>query len=113
MARVLAYVDAVPGRLYPLVATLLELDRRGHDVLVKAGVDDIEKLCAAGLHAEPLAPPIARFEPDDWKARTRFGALMSGLRQFGERARDQAADLQAAIDAERPDVLFIDEGAWG
>jgi hypothetical protein len=25
MALVLAYVDAVPGRLYPLVATLLEL----------------------------------------------------------------------------------------
>ena len=113
MARLLTYVDAVPGRLYPLVATLLELQRRGHAVLVKAGADDVDTLRTAGLHAEPLAPPIARFEPDDWKARTRFGALMSGLRQFGERARDQAADLAAAIDAERPDALFIDEGAWG
>jgi MGT family glycosyltransferase len=113
MTRFLVYVDAVPGRLYPLVATLLELARRGHEVTVKAGIDAVEPLRAAGLHAEPLAPPIARFEPDDWKARTRFGALMSGLRQFGERARDQAADLEAAIDAGRPDVLFIDEGAWG
>ena len=85
MARFLAYVDAVPGRLYPLVATLLELSRRGHHVTVKAGIDDIARLRSVGLHAEPLAPPIERFEPDDWKARTRFGALMSGLRQFGER----------------------------
>ncbi len=113
MSRFLAYVDAVPGRLYPLVATLLELADRGHDVTVKAGIDDIERLRSAGLHAEPLAPPIERFEPDDWRARTRFGALMSGLRQFGERARAQASDLAEAIEREHPDVLFIDEGAWG
>jgi MGT family glycosyltransferase len=113
VARFLAYVDAVPGRLYPLVPTLLELSRRGHDVTVKAGIDDVERLRSAGLHAEPLAPPIARFEPDDWKARTRFGALMSGLRQFGERARAQATDLAQAIDAEHPDALLIDEGSWG
>ena len=113
MSRFLAYVDAVPGRLYPLVATLLELADRGHDVTVKAGIDDIERLRVVGLHAEPLAPPIERFEPDDWKARTRFGALMSGLRQFGERARVQAGDLAQVIEREHPDVLFIDEGAWG
>ena len=110
---VLAYVDAVPGRLYPLVETLLELSRRGHHVIVKAGIDDIARLRSVGLHAEPLARPIERFEPDDWKARTRFGALMSGLRQFGERARDQATDLAAAIDTEQPDALLIDEGSWG
>ena len=113
MARFLAYVDAIPGRLYPLVPTLLELSRRGHHVIVKAGIDDIARLRSVGLHAEPLAPPIERFEPDDWKARTRFGALMSGLRQFGERARDQATDLAAAIDTEHPDALLIDEGSWG
>ncbi len=113
MTRFLVYVDAVPGRLYPLVPTLLELARRGHHVTVKAGIDDVDRLRAAGLDARPLAPPIARFEPDDWKARTRFGALLSGLRQFGERAREQAADLAAAVDAERPDVLFVDEGSWG
>ena len=38
---------------------------------------------------------------------------MSGLRQFGERARAQATDLAQAIEREHPDVLFIDEGAWG
>jgi MGT family glycosyltransferase len=113
MARFLAYVDAVPGRLYPLVDTLLELASRGHRVTVKAGIDDVERLRSAGLNAVPLAPPIERFAPDDWKARTKFGALMSGLRQFGERAAYQADDLTATIAAERPEVLFVDEGSWG
>jgi MGT family glycosyltransferase len=113
MAVVLAYVDAVPGRLYPLVATLLELARRGHRVAVRCGVDDVERLRSAGLDAYPLRYEIERFEPDDWRARTRFGALSSGLGQFGERARFQLLDLRQAIEAEQPDVLFVDEGAWG
>lgn len=113
MAAVLAYVDAVPGRLYPLVGTLLELAHRGHRVAVRCGIDDVERLRAAGIDAHPLRHEIERFEPDDWKARTRFGALSSGLGQFGERARFQLLDLQQAIEAERPDALFVDEGAWG
>jgi MGT family glycosyltransferase len=112
-ATVLAYVDAVPGRLYPLVATLLELASRGHRVTVRCGADDVGRLRALGLDALTLAPEIARFEPDDWKSRTRFGALSSGLGQFGERAPIQLHDLQQAIETERPDVLFVDEGAWG
>ena len=113
MAVVLTYVDAVPGRLYPLVATLLELAQRGHHVAVRCGVDDVERLRALGLEARPLRPEIERFEPGDWKARTRFGALSSGLGQFGERAPFQLRDLDEAIEIERPDVLFVDEGAWG
>ena len=110
---VLAYVDAVPGRLYPLVGTLLELVRRGHRVAVRCGRDDVECLRAAGLDARSLRAEIERFEPDDWRARTRFGALSSGLGQFGERAPFQLLDLEQAIEDEQPDVLFVDEGAWG
>jgi MGT family glycosyltransferase len=113
MAVVLAYVDAVPGRLYPLVATLLELDRRGHHVAVRCGVDDVERLRSIGIDAQSLRREIERFEADDWRARTRFGALSSGLGQFGERARFQLRDLEQAIEAVQPDVLFVDEGAWG
>ena len=113
MATVLTYVDAVPGRLYPLVPTLLELQRRGHRVALRCGVDELDRMRTAGVAAAALAPEIERFEPQDWRARTRFGALRSGLGQFGERARFQAPDLLAAIEAERPDVLLIDEGAWG
>ena len=113
MALVLTYVDAVPGRLYPLVATLLELARRGHRVAVRCGIDDVERLRSLGLDAQSLRQEIERFEPSDWRARTRFGALNLGLRQFGERAPLQLRDLQQAIEDEQPDVLFVDEGAWG
>jgi MGT family glycosyltransferase len=60
-----------------------------------------------------LQREIERFAPDDWRARTRFGALNRGLGQFGERAPFQLADMEQAIESERPDVLFVDEGAWG
>ena len=113
MAVVLAYVDAVPGRLYPLVPTFQELVGRGHRLAIRCGVDEAELLRGIGLDAQSLAPPIERFEPDDWKARTRFGALRSGLGQFGDRAPAQVEDLERAIEAESPDVLLIDEGSWG
>lgn len=113
MVRILAYVDAVPGRLYPLVPTLLELQRRGHSVAVRCGVDDVERLRVASLDAGPLAPEIERFAPDDWRARTPITALVRGLGQFGERAPAQCRDLRRTIDAEHPDALLIDEGAWG
>jgi MGT family glycosyltransferase len=113
VAVFLAYADAVPGRLYPLVPTLVELAGRGHRVAVRCGSDAVETLRSIGLDAESLAAEIERFAPHDWRARTRFGALSSGLGQFGERARFQLPDLERAIETERPDVLFVDEGAWG
>jgi len=113
MASYLVYVDAVPGRLYPLVPTMLELVRRGHRVAIRCGVDDVGRLQAAGLDATSLAPDIERFTPDDWRSRTPITALIRGLGQFGERAPSQLRDLQRAIEVERPDVLLIDEGAWG
>ena len=113
VAVLLAYVDAVPGRLYPLVGALLELQLRGHRVTVRCGVDDVERMRAAGIDAHPLAPEIERFAPDDWRARTKFGALKSGLGQFADRARFQLPDLERAIEREHPDVLLVDEGSWG
>ena len=91
----------------------LELEQRGHRVVVLCGVEDVERLRSLGLEARPLRREIERFEPDDWRARTRFGALSSGLAQFGRRAPFQLRDLTEAIKSERPDLLFVDEGAWG
>ena len=95
MAVVLAYVDAVPGRLYPLVATLLELAHRGHHVAVRCGIDDVERLRSLGLEAQPLRSEIERFEPDDWRARTRFGALSRGSASSASVRRFQLRDLRA------------------
>jgi MGT family glycosyltransferase len=113
MTVFLAYIEPVAGRLYPLVDTFTELIRRGHRVVVRSGPEQVEVLRELGIPAEPLADPVRTFEPLDWQARTRFGALFKGLGQFGERARYQVEDLQAAIRAERPDVLVLDETSWG
>ena len=73
-ADVLTYVDEGPGGLYPLVGTLLELVQRGHRAAVRCGIDDVARLRAVGLDAHPLRRELKRFERDDWRARTRFGA---------------------------------------
>ena len=112
-ATFLAFVEPVPGRLYPLVATLQELQRRGHRVIVRTGQDEVYLLRSIGIEAEVLAPELAAFNPTDWQARTRFGALLRALDEFGDRARPQVADLGAAIDAHQPDVVILDETSWG
>ncbi len=113
MAVFLAYVEPVPGRVYPLVSTFLELVRRGHRVTVRTGTKEVELLRSLGIEAEPLNTELLNFEPEDWRARTRFGALFRGLAQFGERAPLQVPDLQRAIAQEHPDALLIDETSWG
>ena len=113
MAVFLAYIEPVPDRLYPLVATFQELARRGHRVAVRTGISEVRLLRSIGIDAEPLAPEIIEFVPTDWQARTRLGALASALARFGERARFQPADLERAIASERPDVLMVDETSWG
>ena len=109
----LAYVEPVPGRLYPLVATLQELQRRGHRVVVRTGPAEVDLLGSIGIEAEVLAPGLAVFNPTDWQARTRFGALLRALDEFGNRARGQVADLGAAMEAHQPDVVILDETSWG
>jgi UDP:flavonoid glycosyltransferase YjiC (YdhE family) len=71
----LAYIEPVAGRLYPLVDTFTELVRRGHRVVVRSGPDQVEVLRRLGIPAEGLADPVRTFEPLDWQARSRFGAL--------------------------------------
>ena len=89
--RVLTYVDAVPGRLYPLVATLVELAARGHRVAVRCGIDDVERLRALGLEARPLRSEIERFAPDDWRARTRSAPSARGSRSSANGRRSSCA----------------------
>ena len=59
--------------------------------MVRSGAGEVGLLRSVGIDAGLLAPELAQFEPQDWRARTRFGALMRALNLFGERARPQAA----------------------
>jgi len=108
-SRILAYTLSAPGHLFPVVSTLVELRRRGHDVVVVAGTPAREAVECAGLRwraasAEgELTWKAPRSDDDHEQERRKRAAMM--MRQQGEHA---AADLEQAIAAERPDVLLVD-----
>ncbi|MDQ4041820.1 MAG: glycosyltransferase [Actinomycetota bacterium] len=108
MARYLAYTSPARGHLYPLVATLLELRRRGHEVHVRTLASEVAALDALGLHAGAIAAAIEELLLDDWRWSTPQEALAGGLRTFGERSVHELADLERAIAQVQPDVLLVD-----
>ena len=113
MAVVLAYVDAVPGRLYPLVPTLQELVHRGHRVAVRCGPRPGRAAGSIGLAAESIAPRSSA-SPPRTGARER-DSERSG-RAWNSRAsgHNSRSPISSALSqAERPDVLLIDEGSLG
>jgi UDP:flavonoid glycosyltransferase YjiC (YdhE family) len=108
MARFLAYTSPARGHLYPIVPTLLELRRRGHEVHVRTLASEVAALEALGLGAEPIDPVIEARRLDDWAASTPPERLANSLRTFAERAAHEVPDLEGAIARVRPDVLLVD-----
>jgi MGT family glycosyltransferase len=113
MARYLVYTSPASGHLYPIVPTLEELRRRGHEVAVRTLSSEVEVLRNLGFEAEAIDPAIERKEHADWRARTPIGALRDNLHVFFERARYDGPDLRGAIEEERPDALLIDINTYG
>src|SRR3712207_5894313 len=113
MARYLVYSSPARGHLYPVVPTLEELRRRGHEVVVRTLSSEVELLRELGFEAAPIDPAIERKEHADWRARTPIGSLQDNLNVFFERARYEGPDLRGAIEEEHPDVLLIDINTWG
>jgi MGT family glycosyltransferase len=113
MARYLAYTSPARGHLYPLVPTLEELRRRGHEVVVRTLSSEVGLLRELGFAAAAIDPSIERREHADWRARTPIGALQDSLDVFFERARYEGPDLRRAIEEERPDILLVDINTWG
>ena len=113
MGRYLVYTSPARGHLYPVVPTLEELRRRGHEVVVRTLASEVELLCNLGFEAEAIDPAIERKKHEDWRARTPIGALRDNLRVFFERARLDGPDLRRTIQEERPDVLLLDINTSG
>lgn len=113
MALYLVYTSPARGHLYPIVPTLEELRRRGHEIVVRTLASEVELLRGLGFEAAPMDPAIERREIDDWRAGTPIGALRTGLRGFFDRARHDGPDLRRAIEKERPDALLVDINTWG
>ncbi len=114
MARILAYTSPAPGQLFPVVDTLLELLRRGHEVHVTTRAADVERLGSLGLHSAAVDPRIEANELEDWKARTQVGALREIMRWYEASNPFEIADMQRAIETVCPDALIVDlqsEGA--
>lgn len=113
MSRILVYTSPARGHVYPLMPTLEELRRRGHQVFVRTLSSEVERVRASGLAAEPIDPAIEAREMDDWKAGSPPAALLAACRTFVDRGRHEIPDLRRALDEERPDVLFTDVNSWG
>jgi MGT family glycosyltransferase len=113
MARVLIYTCPGSGHVYPPIATAIALRDRGHDVVIRTARASVAALKRLDLAAAPIDPRIEAIALEDWKAHTSIGALVSACETFAKRARYEIPDLQAAIEAERPDLIWVDTNATG
>ena len=113
MSKVLVYTSPARGHVYPLVPTLEELRRRGHEIAVRTLSTEVERVRALGFAVESIDPAIEAREIDDWKASSPPAALLAACRTFVDRGRPEAGDVRRAVERERPDVLFVDVNSWG
>ncbi|KAA0254447.1 MAG: glycosyltransferase [Acidobacteria bacterium] len=111
--KVLAYTSPARGHLYPLVPTLLELGRRGHEVAVRTLSAEVDRVRELGLCAEPIDPAVEARQHEDWKASSPPAALLAACRTFAERGPHEVGDLRQAIEREGPDLLLVDVNSWG
>lgn len=113
MARILLYTSPAPGHIYPPTPTALELRNRGHQVSIRTGSDNVESLARLGFDAKPIDPRIEAVLVEDWKARTPIGANRKLVDLFDQWARYEIPDMQGAIEAERPDLIWVDMNSAG
>jgi MGT family glycosyltransferase len=92
---------------------LEELRRRGHAVALRTLSSEVATMRGLGFEAAPIAAEVEELAMDDWRARTRLGALQRALRTQLARAPADCRDMRAAIAATRPDAAIVDVLALG
>lgn len=113
MARILAYASPSRGDLYPIVPVLIELQERGHTVVVRSSAATAPAMQRLGFEAAAIAPAIEAITHDDYRSRNPSTAIKRSLRVFARRAPFEQADLTAALAQVNPDVLLVDFNCWG
>ncbi|HQY63453.1 MAG TPA: glycosyltransferase [Polyangiaceae bacterium] len=113
MAKLLCYTSPARGHLFPVMPTLLEVARRGHEVVLLTLADEAPRVAAAGLRARAIAGSIEAIPHDDHRAKSAGDGLDRAARVFVARAEHEIPDLEAALAAERPDALLVDFNCWG
>src|SRR5690349_7988849 len=113
MATVLAYTSPAFGNLYPIVALLVELRRRGHRIVVKTLAGGVTTAADLGFESSAINERIEATVMTDWMAPNGRAALKTAFGVFGQRAPYEVGDLRNAIDAVQPDALVVDANCWG
>src|SRR4051794_10932979 len=113
MPRVLIYQSTGPGNTFPAVDMLLELRRRGHELHLRGGSAEVDRLRALGFNTATIDPRIEQIELDDWRARSQLDALRRAVRWYAARAALELPDLSRAIADVQPDALVVDVNCHG
>lgn len=111
--KVLAYISPGRGHLFPTMPILLELQRRGHTVVLRTSADDLALTRELGFTADPISPEIEAITHDDYLAPSQMKAINRAIDVFTRRAVLEIPEIRGAIDAESPDALLLDTHAWG
>jgi MGT family glycosyltransferase len=113
MSTFLAFTSPAAGHLFPLIPGLLELQERGHRVVLLTAPGLVDAARAAGLDAHGVDPRIPAIEATDYQVSNPKARLTRGLEDLLRRGPYEAADLRAAIDTYAPDALLVDMNAYG
>ena len=113
MATILAYTSPAFGNLYPIIALLIELQRRGHRIVLRTFADGVSTGRELGFESSAIDPRIEATVMTDWTAPNNRAALKVAFGVFAERAAYEVEDVRGAIVAVRPDALVIDANCWG
>ena len=111
--KVFVYTAPSRGHLFPTVPVLLELRRRGHEVVIRTIATEVDALRALGFTADPVDPAIAAVELVDFKEHNPLASLKAGVANFIARGALQLPEVQRAIEEEDPDLLLVDVLCWG
>ena len=108
MSRFLAYTSPARGHLYPIMPTLLELARRGHDVHTRTLSSEVDSVAASGVRAAAIDPLIEAIELDDWQSSEPSEGIARIFGALAQRAGHEIPDLRRAMDDVQPDCLIVD-----
>lgn len=99
------------GDLYPVLAVATEWTRRGHRATVVSGPGYRERVEAAGLAFYPSAPVVERLDEETFRKTLdpHHGTRVLFQSVVLPAIADSYADLEQAIEAERPDALVAND----
>ena len=113
MATILAYTSPAFGNLFPIIALLIELQRRGHHIVVKTLGGGVSTTSDLGFEASAIDSRIEAAVMTDWMETSGRAALRAAFGVFGRRATYEVDDFRGAIARVRPDAIVVDANCWG